>query len=111
MAMGSFAGKLAVMTGSGSGMGRELTRQLAAQGCSVAVRDMNPDTMAETVALTRPRRRAALSSAPRPCSPQPGRRRSQPHAHQARHPARDSHQRSLGAMPHARGLDYEIYSI
>jgi NAD(P)-dependent dehydrogenase (short-subunit alcohol dehydrogenase family) len=32
-------------------MGRELTRQLAAQGCSVAVCDLNPDTMAETVAL------------------------------------------------------------
>jgi NADP-dependent 3-hydroxy acid dehydrogenase YdfG len=32
MAMGSFAGKLAAVTGSGSGTGRELPRQLAAQG-------------------------------------------------------------------------------
>jgi len=51
MAMDSFAGKLAVVTGAGSGMGRELTRQLAVQGCSVAACDLNPDTMAEIVAL------------------------------------------------------------
>jgi NAD(P)-dependent dehydrogenase (short-subunit alcohol dehydrogenase family) len=44
----SFDGKLAVVTGGGSGMGRELVRQLAAQGCSVATCDRNADTAAES---------------------------------------------------------------
>ena len=48
--MDSFAGKLAVVTGGGSGMGRELVRQLAAQGCSVAACDLNADAVAQTAA-------------------------------------------------------------
>ena len=51
--MDSFSDKLAVVTGGGSGMGRELVRQLAAQGCSVGVCDVNADTVAETAALAR----------------------------------------------------------
>jgi NAD(P)-dependent dehydrogenase (short-subunit alcohol dehydrogenase family) len=46
-----FAGKLAVVTGGGSGMGRELVRQLAAQGCSVAACDWHADAVAQTAAL------------------------------------------------------------
>ena len=49
--MDSFGGKFAVVTGGGSGMGRELVRQLAAAGCSVATCDWHADAVAETAAL------------------------------------------------------------
>jgi NAD(P)-dependent dehydrogenase (short-subunit alcohol dehydrogenase family) len=44
----SFEGKLAVVTGGGSGMGRELVVQLAAAGCAVALCDVNEAGLAET---------------------------------------------------------------
>ncbi len=46
----AFTGKLAVITGGGSGMGRELVRQLAQQGCSVAACDLNGPAVAQTAA-------------------------------------------------------------
>ncbi|HEX7993627.1 MAG TPA: SDR family oxidoreductase [Streptosporangiaceae bacterium] len=49
--MESLADKLAVVTGGGSGMGRELVRQLAANGCSVATCDVNAQSAAETAAI------------------------------------------------------------
>ena len=49
--MERFEGLLAVVTGGGSGMGRELVVQLAAEGCSVAACDVNAESVAETARL------------------------------------------------------------
>ena len=49
--MDSFEGRLAVVTGGATGMGRELVIQLAAEGCSVATCDINAESLAETARL------------------------------------------------------------
>jgi NAD(P)-dependent dehydrogenase (short-subunit alcohol dehydrogenase family) len=51
MIVKSFEGKLAVVTGGGTGMGRELAVQLASEGCSVAICDVSAENMAETQRL------------------------------------------------------------
>lgn len=47
--MKDFSGKLAVITGGGTGMGRELAKQLVEQGCDVAFCDIIEENMAETL--------------------------------------------------------------
>jgi NAD(P)-dependent dehydrogenase (short-subunit alcohol dehydrogenase family) len=49
--MKDLAGRIAVVTGGGSGMGRELVRQLVAEGCHIATCDIAAPGMAETVRL------------------------------------------------------------
>jgi len=39
--MKGFCGRIAVVTGRGSGMGRELVRQLVAEGCAIAICDVS----------------------------------------------------------------------
>jgi len=46
--MRDLAGRFAVITGGGTGMGRELARQLVAEGCNVAMCDVSTAAMAET---------------------------------------------------------------
>lgn len=49
--MKDFGGKLAVITGGGTGMGRALARQLIAEGCDIATCDILDDNLAETKRL------------------------------------------------------------
>ena len=49
--MKDFSGKLAVITGGGTGMGRALARQLVAEGCDVAMCDILEENLVETKRL------------------------------------------------------------
>ena len=60
--MKDFKGKLAVVTGGGSGMGREIVRQLVAEGAHVALCDMSAEAMAETVTLANAGNRSRVTT-------------------------------------------------
>ncbi|WP_271408837.1 SDR family NAD(P)-dependent oxidoreductase [Pseudomonas sp. Q1-7] len=46
--MQSFAGKVAIITGAGSGIGRALANQLAAKGCHLALADIDAESLEAT---------------------------------------------------------------
>src|SRR6516165_7807483 len=46
--MKDLAGRIAIVTGGGTGMGRELAKQLVAEGCNVAMCDVSAANMAVT---------------------------------------------------------------
>jgi NAD(P)-dependent dehydrogenase (short-subunit alcohol dehydrogenase family) len=48
--MRDIEGRIAVVTGGGSGMGRELVQQLSAAGCNVATCDVDEESLVETKA-------------------------------------------------------------
>ncbi|WP_107704588.1 SDR family NAD(P)-dependent oxidoreductase [Nocardioides allogilvus] len=53
MSLKTLQDKVVVITGAGSGIGRELARQSAQQGALLAISDWNPDGLAETVEIVK----------------------------------------------------------
>jgi NAD(P)-dependent dehydrogenase (short-subunit alcohol dehydrogenase family) len=65
--MKNFRDKLAVVTGGGTGMGRELARQLSTEGCHVAMCDVLSENMVETKRLCDASAPAGVRVTTHPC--------------------------------------------
>ena len=65
--MKDFHGKIAVVTGGGTGMGRSLAEQLTAEGCHVAMCDVSAENMEETRRLCAARAPSGVRVSTHPC--------------------------------------------
>jgi len=65
--MKDFSGRIAVVTGGGTGMGRELARKLVAEGCHVAVCDIITENLDETLTLCEAEAPEGVTVTAHPC--------------------------------------------
>jgi NAD(P)-dependent dehydrogenase (short-subunit alcohol dehydrogenase family) len=66
-AVKDFRGKIAVVTGAGTGMGRELARKLVAAGCHVSTCDIIEANLAETLKLCKAEAPQGVLATSHPC--------------------------------------------
>lgn len=64
MSLGRVDGKIALVTGAGSGLGRASAIHLAQEGAKVIASDLNAETPAETAELINSKSQGAAISAP-----------------------------------------------
>ena len=65
--MKDFKNKIAVITGGGTGMGRELARQLSSEGCHIAMCDVLSENMVETKRLCESKAPSGVRITTHPC--------------------------------------------